>query len=342
VHLLRPTDSVWAGPAPTLTATAATRLVYAGKTVSTVTVQVAVPEGADWTLEGRVSADPADLAPTQGAPLWWEPAPGKTSRTASFTHYDGHWVSGGESSTATPVEPGQKFFVRLWPSTGDGAIAPPPLSATVRVPKVSSAVTLSTKATVLYARNTVFSGTVTVPGADGRIPAGGAVPVVLQSRPHGGAWTTLANLTADADGRFHHERRVYANREYRVLYAGTDAVAGATSPIRAVGVPYDLSATAGLLHRLPDGKWNFSIYGWVRPRPPSGTVTLQRWVVRDGRGRWVTVARPHVTAGGSYLVDIAPGRPPVGTVLRYRVRISGGDLEPHDVVVEKVIQRKLA
>jgi hypothetical protein len=156
-------------------------------------------------------------------------------------------------------------------------------------------------ATVTRGHSLTISGRLTTdtPAPDTPVPA---APVELQSRPVGGAWTTVDTKPTDTDGNVTFTRTADKTADWRLVHAA-DATAGeAVSATIRVSVRAALAATwtraaVRLKHRA-------KLHGTVSPAGTS--VRLEKVKA----GSWTLVRNLPVAANGSFHTKVrgkAPG-----------------------------------
>ncbi len=148
---------------------------------------------------------------------------------------------------------------------------------------------------IRYAGAAVVTGSVT--------PATAGAPVVLEFRPRGGQWSSVAKTATTDGGRFKFRTRVRHNGALRVVNGSGDgaAVRAASSTVddsasRALNIRVAATFRSTRLGRDVVAGRSSVLRGKVLP---SGSGRLLRLQVRKG-GKWVTVDRDRTSKSGAY------------------------------------------
>ncbi|HVP01222.1 MAG TPA: septal ring lytic transglycosylase RlpA family protein [Solirubrobacteraceae bacterium] len=159
--------------------------------------------------------------------------------------------------------------------------------------------------------------------ARGHVPGAGAgVPVLLEERVRGGAWSAVARGLTRAGGAYRLTAHVPRSGLLRVSLeraavaasgAGADTVA---PPSRARGLRVAVHVTVTRRHTNVRAGSTARVGGRVRPAHAGRLVVLQR----RAHGRWRTLARTRTHAGGGYALAY---RARAAASARLRVRAAG-------------------
>jgi hypothetical protein len=215
------------------------------------------------------------------------PPPLPTSGTA---------VYGGTASlfTATGLSNSASYAYRVWVKNSAGKIGP---GVDVRLVGTKSTIGASA-ASITYTTSVTLSTTVT--RLDGAAKMSG-VPVVLYSKAKNASkWTTLAQLTSDANGVVTSVQKPAVSTYYMWGYNGAVGLLGTRSSAALVEVHPAMSA-----YLTPAAiKLGAStvMYGYLNPPHAGMTAYLQR---RSGT-TWVAVTTGKLATNGKYAFSIKP------------------------------------